>query len=543
MASKPAGPIDKTVLRHDDEGRTPPASANSARGHTRREVLTGAAALGIVAPAVGIAVGGAFPNAAHAADNVLQIAVGAGSLKENLDPAIAAGSTNNLAIGQVSETLLELDPDSWEPGPGLAESWEVSKDSTQWTFSLREAEWHDGKPLTARDAAYTIKRHLDKETGSALHSNYSPFLDSDGVEVLDERTLRLNLSQPNSFLYLPIGMHRAQIVQEGTTDFENLIGTGPFRVKAFTAGQSFELDRNPGYWQQGRPYIDGVRGISIPEISGQVRSVLSGASQIATNVDFTAAQEAQNRDDVDVIFKKSEQILPIVLDVTKEPFNNKGVRDALKLAVNRQHVVNVAFQGLGEPGNDFPAPPSDTAFYPPNLPVPSQNLDEARRILAEAGYPDGIELTLFASQAGVAMIDEATLFAESVAGAGIKVNVEQVPSETYWDKIWLTKPMYVSHWNRRHPWQFLSELFRTDAPWNESNIVDPRIDELLTEAARVPGFADQQRLIHKALTIVRDDAGWIIPGWVHQVFLKQTGVNGIRFRVLANLDLREAKMG
>ena len=509
---------------------------------SRRDLLIGAAALGVATPVLGSSLVGGFSRAARGEGNVVQVALGAGTLKENLDPAIAAGTTSNFAINQVAETLLELDPDSWEPGPGLAARWDVSDDATEWTLHLREAEWHDGKPLTARDAAYSIARHLDQDTGSALYSSFNPFLTADGIAVLDDRTLRLHLTQPNSFLYLPLGMHRSQIVQEGTMEFATLVGTGPFRVTSFSPGQSFELDRNPNYWQDGRPYLDGVRGISIPEVSGQVRSVTSGASHIATDVDFTAAQEADGRENLDIIFKKSEQILPIVLDVTKEPFNNRHVRDALKLAVDRQRVVDVAFRGLGETGNDFPAPPSDTAFYPPDLPVQTQDFDEARRLLAEAGYPDGIELTLFASQAGAAMMDEAILFAESVAGAGIHVNVEQVPSETYWDQVWLTKPMYVSNWNRRHPWQFLAELFRTDAPWNESKINSPDIDVLLNEAARAPDFEDQQRLIREALTIVRNEAGWIVPGWVHQLFLKQPALNGIRFRVLAGLDLREATL-
>jgi peptide/nickel transport system substrate-binding protein len=554
------------IGRGGTEAPPPDALVSDVRAGrlTRRQLVQHATVLGLSLPAIGAllaACGGddeeaAAPPAATGAGEeattattaaarggVAQIALGAGTLKENLDPAIAAGTTNNFAIGQVSELLLELDPDTWEPSAGLAETWETNADASEWTLVLREAEWHDGKPLTAQDAAYSLARHLDEATGSALFSNFSPFLDPDGIEAVDDRTLRLRLKQPNSFFYLALGIHRAQIVQDGTTDFEALVGTGPFRVQSFTPGQSFELDRNPGYWQPDVPFLDGVRGVAIPEVAGQVRSVVSGESHIATDVDFTASEEAERSGgDLEVIFKKSEQILPIVLDVTKEPFGNRQVRDALKLAIGRQQVVDVAFHGLGETGNDFPAPPSDTAFFPPDLPPPEQNAEEARRLLAEGGYPDGLELTLLASQAGAAMMDEAVVLADSVAGSGFRIKVEQVPAETYWDQIWLTRPMYVSNWNRRHPWQFLSELFRTDAPWNESKISIPQIDELLNEAARTPEFDQQREIIWQALTLVRDDAGWIVPGWVHQLFLKKAELGGIGFRVLAGLDLRQATL-
>lgn len=509
---------------------------------TRRELIQRAALLGLSGPTIG-ALLAAAPRAAKAAKGgMVQVALGAGTLKENLDPATAAGTTNNFSIAQVTESLLELDPDTWEPSPGLAERWETNDDASEWTLFLREAEWHDGKPLTAKDAAYSIGRHLSKEGGSSLHSNYAPFLDAGGVQVVDERTLKLKLKQPNSFLYLVLGAHRAQIVQDGTSDFGSLVGTGAFRLKSFAPGQSFELDRNPGYWQADRPFLDGVRGIAIPEVAGQVRSVVSSGSHIATDVDFTGAQEAERRDDLEMIYKKSEQILPIVLDVREAPFNDKRVRDALKLAVDRQRIVDIAFHGLGETGNDFPAPPSDTAFYPADLPPPEQNLEDARKLLADAGHSGGLDLTLFASQAGAAMIDEAVVFAESVAGAGFRVEVSQAPSETYWDQVWLTKPMYVSNWNRRHPWQFLSELFRTDAPWNESKIKVAQIDTLLNEAARTPDFQGQREIIGQALALVRDEAGWIVPGWVHQLFLKKTNLQGVKFRVLSGLDLRGASL-
>jgi peptide/nickel transport system substrate-binding protein len=163
-------------------------------------------------------------------------------------------------------------------------------------------------------------------------------------------------------------------------------------------------------------------------------------------------------------------------------------------------------------------------------------------LLSEAGHPNGLQLTLLASEAAAAMMDEAIVFAESVAGAGFDIQVKQVPAETYWDQVWLVEPFYVSNWNRRHAWQFLTELFRTNAPWNESKIKVPQIDQLLDEAARTPDLELQREPIWEALAIVRDQAGWIVPGWVHQIFLAKKEVTGIEFGVLAGLDLRRASL-
>jgi peptide/nickel transport system substrate-binding protein len=517
-------------------------------GMTRRELAHRAAAIGLSAPALAGLISAcsddepASKGGAGKRGGVVQIALGGGTLQETLDPAVAAGTVNNVAIGQIADTLLELDPKTWEPRPALAESWETNGDASEWTLHLRDGvEWHDGKPLTSSDVVYSLRRHLDEKVGSSLLTNYEPFVDQDGIQAVDKRTVQLTLKRPNAFFYLALGMHRSQVIQEGTTKFDTLVGTGPFRVKSFNPGRSFQADRNPGYWRNGLPLLDEVRGVAIPEVAGQVRSVVSGESHIATDIDFAGAQEAERRDDLDVIFVKGEQNLPIILDVRKEPFSDKRVRDALKLAVDRQRVVDVAFHGNGEVGNDFPAPPSD-GLYPPDLPPPEADPDEARRLLAEAGYPNGIDLTLNASEAGAAMIDEAVVFAESVRDAGIRVQVERVPADTYWDRIWLVKPMYVSNWNRRHPWQFLSELFRTNAEWNESKIDVPQIDELLNEAARTTAPQEQKRLIWDALELVRDEAGWIVPGWVHQIFLAKQGLEGVKLGALASLDLSEASL-
>src|SRR5215211_7123775 len=249
---------------------------------TRRQLLKGAAGIAAGASVLGLAgcggdEGGGGAEGGTATGQVkrggiLQVSFSDSSTDESLDPAISELNNDSFYTGQIYEGLTVADTE-WGVHPVLAEKWEPNEDASEWTFTLRQGvTFHDGTPFTSKDAAYSIGRLLDEDIGSPLFSRLQPSLDPDGIAAPDEQTLVLTLKRPDSLIPLALGARHAMVVKDGTTEFsvETAIGTGPFKVKSFQPGQSWEVEKNASYWEKGLPYLDGIRGAVIGEQSTKV---------------------------------------------------------------------------------------------------------------------------------------------------------------------------------------------------------------------------------------------------------------------------------
>jgi peptide/nickel transport system substrate-binding protein len=473
---------------------------------------------------------------------ILQVSFSDSSTDESLDPAISELNNDSFYTGQIYEGLTVSNLE-WEPQPVLAESWEPNEDATEWTFTLRQGvTFHDGTPFTSSDAAYSIGRLLDENVGSPLFSRLQPSLDPDGIQTPDEATLVLTLKRPDSLMPLALSARHAMIVKDGTSEFgvETAMGTGPFKIKSFQPGQSWEVERNESYWEEGVPYLDGLRGVVIGEQSTKVQSVTAGQAHIADPIDYSAASTVQGSSAAELLEFKGSTYLLIVMDQTKEPFNDERVVDAIKMAVDREQVLQAVFQGYGDVSADVPVPPTD-AFYPTDL-DPAQDIEGAQALLAEAGYPDGIDVELFTSASYGGMVDIAVAFQQVVEPAGIRVRINQWSPDTYWDQVWLVKPMYVSYYTRRHPNEILSVTYASNAPWNECKLKNPNLDDLLAEGLRTTDPEEQKGIYQDALREVADKHGTSIPAFVSKLWVKKTNVTGEELELSRGMLMRKASL-
>jgi peptide/nickel transport system substrate-binding protein len=471
---------------------------------------------------------------------ILQISFSDSSSDESLDPAISELNNDSFYTGQVYEGLTVSNLD-WEPQPVLAESWEPNEDATEWTFTLRQGvTFHDGTPFTSRDAAYSIGRLLDEKVGSPLLSRLQPSLDPDGIATPDDQTLVLTLKRPDSLIPLALSARHAMIVKDGTTEFsaQTAMGTGAFKVKSFRPGQSWEVERNESYWEQGLPYLDGLRGVVIGEQSTKVQSVTAGQAHIADPIDYSAASTVQGAGSAELLEFKGSTYLLVALDQTKEPFNDERVVDAIKMAVDREQVLQAVFQGYGDVSADVPVPPTD-AFYPSDL-DPAQDIEGAKALLAEAGYPDGLEFELFTSASYGGMVDIAVAFQQVVEPAGIRVKINQWSPDTYWDQVWLVKPAYVSYYTRRHPNEILSITYASNAPWNECKLKNATLDDLLAQGLRTTDPEEQKEIYQNALREVADKHGTSIPAFVSKLWVKKKNVRGEELELSRGMLMRKA---
>ena len=498
-------------------------------------VMAGAGALGLLgsraasaAPLVRRAV------AAPKKGGILQVAIGDANVKDTLDPGHAEETNTFVLAGNIYERLVKIDTNTWKWQPLLAESIRPNRQLNTWTIKLRNGiKFHDGRPLTAKDVAFTLRRILDKDYGNDVYAQLSSSLKPGGIKVVDQRTVVLHLTRPDAVLPITLGRRQSAIVPAGftndTTDTHKAIGTGPFRITSFKAGQGWQLERNPDYWlKSGTPLLDGVRAVIISEQATKLQSVVSGDSDLADGVDAPLAHTI-DKSRAQLFTLENAVYLNIVLDQSVKPFTDPRISNALKHAVDRNKLLEVVQFGYGSVTADVPEPTSDF-FYPARYQV-TRDVELAKKLLADAGYPNGIDLELITSETFAGFVDLAVAFADQVKDAGFRIKVTKWPPQTYWDQVWLKKPMYLDFWSHIHPSQKLTVTYSAASHINENKYSDPKLEQLLALASRTADPKKQKVLYGQALQRAATNYGTVIPFFAHKLWPAKNSVHGVVLNV------------
>ena len=371
---------------------------------------------------------------------VLQFAIGDANVKDTLDPGHSEDTNAFVLAGNIYELLVRSDENTWAWKPLLAQSLVPNRQLTKWTIKLRDGiKFHDGRPLTSKDVAFTLRRIVTESYGNDIYAQLFPSLGPGGIQIKDRLTVVLNLKRPDALIPIILARRQAVIVPSGfptdTTDPKMAVGTGPFRVKSFKSGQGWELERNPNYWQKGQSaLLDGVRAVVIGEQSTKLRSVVSGQSHLADGIDASLAHTI-NKSQAQIIRLRNGAYVNVVLDQSVAPFTDPRISTALKSTVDRQALLQTVQFGLGSVSHDIPVPRSD--YFNPKNYVVKRDIALAKKLLADAGYPDGIDLELITSEVFAGFVDLAVAFASQAAAAGFRIKVTKWPPQTYWDQVWL----------------------------------------------------------------------------------------------------------
>jgi peptide/nickel transport system substrate-binding protein len=399
----------------------------------------------------------------------------------------------------------------------------------------------DGTPVTARDAAYSITRLLDKSLGSFATARLELSLTTGGIVAADDQTLVLRTKQPDAFLPLALAVPWTAIVKNGTTDFsvQTAIGTGPFQATSFTPGQSWEVKRNPYYWRKGFPYLDGVQAVNIPEQTTKIQSVISGDTDITDYIEFSAVPMIQASNTARILELKSATDIRFVMKGTVAPFNDTRVTMAIKLAADRDLLLRTVFRGFGTITTDVPVPPGDP-LYPPDLSIRRQDIDRAKSLLKEAGYPGGLDLDLYVAEIFGGLVDSAVVFAQAVRSAGIRVNIKNTPTQTFLSEDWLKAPFYISYLNRRHPSNVFPLSFTSTAIWPEGQLHSEKFDALTADATRTTNIAVQRRLYREGMLIIANEAPIHIPLFVSRLHTAKKRLQGVKLHPEKFLRFDEA---
>jgi peptide/nickel transport system substrate-binding protein len=423
---------------------------------------------------------------------------------ESLDPL----SPNRFyEVNDLVYSRLVRQDENGEPAPELATSWTPNADATEWTLTLQPGvTFQDGSAFDAADVAYSLARIEDP----ALESPVSAVLGIiDRVEVIDPLTVKIVLEAAHAGLPLLLLDYRVRMIPEGAgpTIEETPIGTGPFRVESYNPEGTTTLVAFDDYWE-GRPKLDRIVFTAIPDSEARHQAMLAGQLDLnSVTRDQLPAFEGNPAFQLQSF--PAGGWFGIVFRTDTAPFDDPRVRQALRIAVDRTATMTLMVGADGGTiGCDTPVRADDP--FRADLSCP-QDIDGARALLAEAGYPDGIDVELFTSDLEPGMVRFAEVYQAQVAPAGIRVNLTIAPGDGYWDDVWMVEPASVTSWSERPADQILNEAFRTGASWNETYWSNPEFDALLDQARSTLDADEARNLYVKAQEALFADGGAFIP--------------------------------
>ncbi len=414
-----------------------------------------------------------------------------------------------------------------EPEADLATEWSANETATEWVFELREGvKFHDGSDFDAADVVYSLEHIRDPEIDSAAASVLAAV---DTIEAVDRLTLKLTLSAPHADLPLLLMDYRIRMIPEGSADTiaTTGIGTGPFILVTLDPEGTTVLTANPDYWE-GPPGVETIEIIGIADAQARVQALLGGQIDVLGYGDLSGQQLAlfENNPKFTVQSVPTGDWLGIVFRTDIEPFTDAGIRRAVRIATDRQALVDLVLgPGGGVVTCDHPVWTGDQ--YRASIDCPPQ-IDEAKRLLAEAGYPDGIEFDITTSNLDSRFVALAEAYQQQVAEAGIKVNIVMAPADGYWSEVWLKEPVVSTRWGQRPADQILNEDYRGGAPWNETYWNRPDFDQLLDQAREELDYEIREGLYHRLQEILHEEGGSFIPFHVNQAVATTARVSGLQ---------------
>ncbi len=486
---------------------------------TRRQVLRGALSGGVVLAAGGMlgacggdggGGGGGTPAQSGGKLKVggtLRVGATGGGAKDTIDAHGPTVDTDIMRCWNLYESLAVRTPDFTKLEMLLAESIEPGKTPKQWDIRLKSGlTFHNGKPVTADDVIFSIRRILDAKDPKVGAASIG-YVDLKQLKKLDDRTVRVALEFPNSGFPDDIGQYFNAIVP---TDYDpsNPVGTGPFKYVSFTAGQQSEFEKFADYWEDGKPYVDKLVIIDFPDDTARVNALLGGQVDAIDNLPAAQIASVKSNQSLRVVSSETGAWQPFTMRVDQAPFDDVRVRQAFRLLVDRDQMVQQVLSGEGRVANDLYAPYDPN--YASDLPQRKQDLEQAKALLKQAGR-EGLSVELVTAPVFQGIVEAAQVFAQQAKGAGVNVKVRKVDSGTFYGDNYLKWGFAQDFWATR---AYLSQVAQGDlpeSPFNETHWKDPKFIDLIQQARGEVDDAKRKDILHEAQTMQYEQGGYIIP--------------------------------
>jgi len=472
---------------------------------TRREFVGRAGALGVSAVAATTMLSSAVKAAGPVKGGTLRMGLQGGSTTDSLDPALSTNQVSLMLIRLWGEPLVELTDDGGLQGK-VAESFEASADAKTWTFTVRQGlTFSNGQEVTAADVAETLDRHSGEDTKSGA---LGLLRDIANVRT-DGRNVIIELNNANADLpYLMADYHLVIQPGGGKSAPDAAIGTGPYILKDVDMGVRIVAEKNPNYWGD-LGNAETIELVVINDNTARVAALQSGQVDLIDRVPPRTAGLVSRAPGVTVASTAGPGHYVFIAHVNTAPFDNQDLMLALKYGMNRQELVDKVLFGYGSVGNDSPI----NASYPLYTEFEQREYDpdKAAHHFKKSGH-DGPVLLRTSDNSFPGAPDAAALFQQSLAGAGIELEIKREPNDGYWSEVWNNKPFCTSYWGGRPTQdQMFTTAYLSSADWNDTRFNNEQFDQLLIAARAELDTGKRTQMYADMGTILRDEGGLICP--------------------------------
>lgn len=510
---------------------TLPEDSTTVQRFTSRRSLLKVSATGAAIAPVLAACGGGDSGSGGGAEGEpqrggrLRVGVAGGGSGDTLD---AHDPTDNVDIARnyaLYAALMRFANDGTIE-PYLAESLEANDDGTEWTLVLKEGlTFHDDSPVDAEAVVYSLRRILDPDN-PMRGAGDMPGLDPEKLEIVDERTVLIPVDEPLVTLPEALAEYYNCVVPVDY-DPENPIGAGPFKYSEFVVGEYSLFERHEGFHVEGQPYVDELEIIDFPDDDARVNALNSDSVEVISQVPQAQVTIIEGDPNLELMESETGMWLPFTMNIEKKPFDDVRVRQAFRLIVDRQEMIDQALAGYGQVGNDMYARMDPS--YPEDIPQREQDIDEAKRLLADAGHEDGLDVELVTSDISAGVVASAEVFQEQAREAGVNVSLRRVNPSDYWNpEEGFPYPFGQDFWSARNYITQAAQGSVVGAPYNETMWGEhEEWLEHLTQARQTPDDEERNEIIRKAQEIEYEEGGYIVWGFVNLIDAHSTRVHGL----------------
>jgi peptide/nickel transport system substrate-binding protein len=474
--------------------------------HSRRAFLGRAGALGLGAAAANTMLSSAVWAAGPQPGGTIKVGIQGGGSGDSLDPALAANATMTTILRMWGEPLVELAAGGGLEGK-VAESWRSTPDAKTWTFKVRSGiTFSNGKSVTAEDVMATLERHSGEDTKSGA---LGLLRDIQSMSVSgDEFTLTLGSANAD-LPYLMADYHLIIQPNGGKDDPSACIGTGPYTLASADMGVRLVFEKNPNHWDSSLGHASTIELIVINDDTARVAALQSGQVDMVDRIPPRTAGLIDRAPNITVQKTSGPGHYVFIAHTNTAPFDNKDVMMALKYGMNRQEMVDKILFGYGSVGNDTPI----NAAYPYYTEMEQREYDpdKAAHHWKASGVTDPVLLRT-SDNSFPGAPDAAALFQQSLAAAGVPLEIKREPNDGYWSEVWNKQPFCTSYWGGRPTQdQMYSTAYLSTADWNDTRFNNEQFDQLLVaaraeldDAKRTQMYADMGKILH-------DEGGLICP--------------------------------
>jgi len=446
---------------------------------------------------------------------------------DTVNPIMTAAAEGTVAARWSYSSLTRIDWNG-EVLPDLAVDWESNEAADQWTFTLRDDAtfYQSGNNVLAEDVKATFDTVYAPDVGSPGQGSLGPI---DTVEVVNDRTVEMNLEEPYAEIPKAVALNWGLIVEKNAIEdgFDELNetsqGSGPFILEEFEPGDHATFVRNDDYYLESDdgeqyPLADGIEHRYVPESSSRMNFLRRGETDVLRVATATEFPQIQDKDGVEPHRVERGWVFPLILNHTVKPFGNKQVRQAFKYALDNEAMVERANNGFGEPAvNHSPAAPINdiyTTDLTPDYGTTAQP-EKARELLEETGYGDGIDIepTLKTPSERAAPVRSiAVLAQEQLAEVGISFEIEEVTWDFFLSNISGQGSFFVTSYSAWEvPFQGMHIQLHSDGAWNGVQWGNDEYDEAIEMAIQAIDPNEARRQYVRAQQIAHENAGYVVP--------------------------------